>query len=363
MNNNAYCIIMAGGIGSRFWPLSRNSRPKQFLDILGVGKSFIRQTYERFARIIPKENFLVVTGNDYKDLVIEQIPELAHSQILCEPMRRNTAPCIAYATYRLLKEDPDARVIVTPADHLILNEQKFLEVMLNSIEYTEQNDALITVGLKPTRPETGYGYIQINKGESKQCSDAICKVKTFTEKPNYDTAKLFVDSGEFYWNSGIFIWKLSSIEQALIKHLPEIACIFQQGTPYYNTPKETEFIANAYSQCPNISIDYGIMEKASNVYVFGADFGWSDVGTWNSLYLQLEKDVEQNAVKAQHVFLKNSSNCMVNVVNDKKLVIVKDLDNFMVVDTDDVLMVCPRSNEDGIKQLVIEVLADYDNFN
>jgi mannose-1-phosphate guanylyltransferase len=348
---------MAGGIGSRFWPLSRTKKPKQFLDILCVGKTFIRQTYERFARIIPAQNFLVVTGTDYKDLVLLEIPELHESQVLCEPMRRNTAPCIAYATYKLMKTNPDAKVIVTPSDHIIFNDKQFLEVMLNGLAYAENHDALVTVGLKPTRPETGYGYIQIEKNDAPGCKDTVCKVRTFTEKPDIDTAKLFVESGEFYWNSGIFIWSLKSVQKALSEHLPDIADMFHKGMDKYDTPAEERFIFEAYSQCYNISIDYGVMEKADNVFVFAADFGWSDVGTWNSLYLQLDKDEDGNAVKNAKTYLSEVSNSMIDSANQNKLIVVKGLDNYLIVDTNDVLMICPRDNEDGIKQTISDVLA------
>lgn len=357
MNNNDYCIIMAGGIGSRFWPLSRANKPKQFLDILGTGKTFIRQTYERFARIIPAQNFLVVTGVDYKELVLSEIPEFNENQVLCEPMRRNTAPCIAYATYKLLKKNPDAKVIVTPSDHIIFNENKFLEVMLNSLAYADNNNALVTVGLHPTRPETGYGYIQIEKTDAPVCKDTICKVRTFTEKPNTETAKLFLESGEFYWNSGIFIWSLTAIKNALITYLPDIAEIFSTGIDKYDTDEEESFIFEAYSQCYNISIDYGLMEKAENVFVFAADFGWSDVGTWNSLYLQLDKNEERNAMKNAKTYLSDVSNSMIDSANPDKLIVVKGLDNYLIVDTNDVLMICPRNNEEDIKQTISDAMA------
>jgi mannose-1-phosphate guanylyltransferase len=348
---------MAGGIGSRFWPLSRANKPKQFLDILGTGKTFIRQTYERFARIIPAQNFLVVTGVDYKELVLSEIPEFNENQVLCEPMRRNTAPCIAYATYKLLKKNPDAKVIVTPSDHIIFNENKFLEVMLNSLAYADNNNALVTVGLHPTRPETGYGYIQIEKTDAPVCKDTICKVRTFTEKPNTETAKLFLESGEFYWNSGIFIWSLTAIKNALITYLPDIAEIFSTGIDKYDTDEEESFIFEAYSQCYNISIDYGLMEKAENVFVFAADFGWSDVGTWNSLYLQLDKNEERNAMKNAKTYLSDVSNSMIDSANPDKLIVVKGLDNYLIVDTNDVLMICPRNNEEDIKQTISDAMA------
>jgi mannose-1-phosphate guanylyltransferase len=348
---------MAGGIGSRFWPLSRTKKPKQFLDILGTGKTFIRETYERFARIIPPENFLVVTGTDYKKSVLTEIPEIAENQILCEPMRRNTAPCITYATYKLMKKNPDAKVVVTPADHVIFNETKFLEVMLNGLAYAGNNDALVTVGLKPTRPETGYGYIQVEKNDAPGCKDTVCKVRTFTEKPDPDTAKLFVESGEFYWNSGIFIWSLKSIQKALFTHLRDIDEPFSEGMDKYDTPEEERFIFETYSQCRNISIDYGIMEKAENVFVFAADFGWSDVGTWNSLYIQLDKDSDGNAVKNAKTCLSEVSNTVINSENKNKLIVIKGLDNYLVVDTGDVLMICPRNDEGAIKQIVSDALA------
>jgi mannose-1-phosphate guanylyltransferase len=348
---------MAGGIGSRFWPLSRTKKPKQFLDILDTGKTFIRQTYERFARIIPSQNFLVVTGVDYKQLVMDEIPEIGESQVLCEPMRRNTAPCIAYATYKLLKKNPNAKVVVTPSDHVIFDETNFLEVMLNALDYAKNNDALVTVGLKPTRPETGYGYIQIEKTDAPVCKNTVCKVRTFTEKPDVSTAKLFMESGEFYWNSGIFIWSLESVKKALSQYLPDIADIFSKGTDKYDTSMEEHFIFEAYSQCYNISIDYGVMEKAENVFVFAADFGWSDVGTWNSLYLQLDKDENENAVQRARTCLSDVSNSMINSDGQNKLIIVKGLDNYLIVDTKDVLLICPRDNEAIIKQTVAEALA------
>lgn len=357
-NADYHCVIMAGGIGSRFWPLSRNHKPKQFLDILGTGKTFIRATYERFTRIIPKENFWVVTGNDYGDLVSEQIPEIDKKQILCEPLRRNTAPCIAYATYKILQNNPNAKVVVTPSDHLILNEQNFLEVMLNSLDFAGSHDALVTIGLKPSRPEIGYGYIQVDEKKDKICRDTICKVKTFTEKPNLETAKLFVQSGEFYWNSGIFIWGIQSIKKALEENLPDIASAFAQGGEIYNTAQEAEFIKNTYSVCSNISIDYGVMEKAKNVYVFGADFGWSDLGTWNSLYLHSQKDENENGIFGEKVYMKNVESSLIHEVDSQKLVVIKGLDNYLVADTKNVLLICPRENEEKIKQLVIEALAN-----
>ncbi|MBR3911881.1 MAG: mannose-1-phosphate guanylyltransferase, partial [Alistipes sp.] len=269
MNNNTYCVIMAGGIGTRFWPISRQATPKQFLDILGTGKSFIRATYERFAPMIPTENFMVVTNRKYKEQVLEHIPELKESQILCEPMGRNTAPCIAYAAYTLQKINPDAKMVVTPSDHLILNECDFRSVIGECIDYVDSNDALMTVGIKPTRPDTGYGYIQTSSNTS------ISRVKCFTEKPNLEMAQTFIESGEFVWNAGIFIWKVSSIIDAFSRHLTEHHALFSAIFEDLATERETAAIEGVFSECKPISIDYGIMEKADNVFVRCGDFGWS----------------------------------------------------------------------------------------
>ncbi len=347
MDVNRYCIIMAGGVGSRFWPLSRNSKPKQFVDALGVGKTFIQMTYNRFARFIPKENFLVVTGANYKDLVLEQLPMLKPEQVLVEPVRRNTAPCIAYATYKLYKQNPNAVVVVTPSDQLILDECTFEEVVCKDLDFATQNDALVTIGITPSFAATGYGYIQV---EDKDKS--ISPVVAFCEKPNLETAKLFIEKGNYCWNSGMFIWSLSAIKKAFENYLPDIAQAFDEITEVYATDKEQEVVDAVYEASRSISIDYGVMEKAQNVYVSCADFGWSDVGTWGSLYQQLEKDESANALSGEDILITNSSSCLVKELNDKKTVVVDGLDNFMVVDTDDVLMICKLGNEDYIKELI-----------
>lgn len=361
MQQNHYCIIMAGGAGSRFWPLSRDKYPKQFLDILGVGKTFIQQTYERMAKIVPKENILVVTGNAHKDLVKQQLPELPDEQLLLEPLRRNTAPCIAYATYKLLKKDPNAVVVVAPSDHLILNEAEFIEVVGSCLSYAEKNDGLVTIGIKPTRPETGYGYIQVNPQKSLAGVKDAFEVKTFTEKPNAELAQVFMDSGEFFWNSGLFMWTLKSIKNELESSLPEVASLFAAGKEIYYTPAESEFILNTYSECRNVSIDYGVMEKAKNVSVFCADFGWSDLGTWGSLYIHSPKDEENNAVAVKDAWLSNVSNSIVKSTTNR-LLVLKDLDNYLVVDTDDVLFVCPRKNDDEIKNFIGDTLMNKPDF-
>lgn len=351
MTDNTYCVIMAGGIGTRFWPKSRRSKPKQFLDILGTGKSFIRATFERFTATVPVENFLVVTNRSYKDLVLEHIPELAERQVLCEPIGRNTAPCIAYAAYTLRKTAPDARMIVTPADHLILNENDFRAVIEGSLDFAGRHDVLMTVGIKPSRPDTGYGYIQMSDGE------AFSRVKCFTEKPNLELAQTFVECGEFLWNSGIFIWKVSSIIEAFSRHLPEYHALFSSIMDDLATEREADAIERVFSECKAISIDYGIMEKADNVYVRCGDFGWSDVGTWGSVYQLARKDRYANAKSSDGCYTYDTRNSIISLPEDK-IAVVNGLKDYIVVDTDDVLMICPRSEEQSIKKYIDDVKFD-----
>ncbi len=348
MNSNKYCIIMAGGIGARFWPKSRQSMPKQFLDILGEGRSFIRQTFERFRPIIAIENFMVVTNRAYKELVLEHIPELKEEQILCEPIGRNTAPCIAYAAHKLLKINPKAEMIVTPADHRVLRDEEFRTAVEECVEFSTKNNALITIGINPTHPETGYGYIQFSDGER-----ALSRVKCFTEKPNLELAKTLLACGEFVWNSGVFIWSAKDIIEAFSKYLPEHHAMFLAIEDDLCTEREDEAIAHLFSTCKAISIDYGVMEKADNVYVRRGDFGWSDVGSWGSVYQQSPKDRHENAA-SQDVFLYNTQNSMISLP-EGKIAVVSGLDNYIVVDTDDVLMICPRSDEQSIKKFIDEV--------
>lgn len=352
MDQNRYCIIMAGGIGSRFWPISRRSQPKQFLDILGTGKSFIRHTYERFAKIIPPENFLVATNSIYKPLVLEHLPELKAHQVLCEPVGRNTAPCIAYAAWRLRSVNPDATMIVTPADHLILNEEEFRKVISESAEFTKRQHAMMTIGIQPSRPDTGYGYIQIDP-VPVDGRPAIRKVKTFTEKPNLEMAKIFIESGEFFWNSGIFIWKVGTIMENLNEFLPELQQLFASAEGKYGTPAEQQAIDDIYPACRSISIDFGVMEKARNVYVRCSDFGWSDIGTWGSLYQHSAKDPEGNVESAPCLFY-DTKGCIVKN-KEGKLTVIEGLEEYIVVDTDDVLMICPKSNEQNIKKFIDDV--------
>ncbi len=336
---------MAGGVGSRFWPESRGVRPKQFLDILGTGKTFLRATYERFLPLVPAENILVVTGEGYRELVCEQIPELAPEQILGEPLGRNTAPCIAYAAFRLRAGDPEAVMIVTPSDHLIAGEDEFRRTISESVDFATAHDAMMTIGIKPTRPDTGYGYIQIEE----KC-EGICKVRTFTEKPNAELARIFVDSGEFFWNSGIFIWRTDVILKALEAHLGEVYQLFASAQDDFGTLREAAAVARIYPESRNVSIDFGVLEKADNVHVRCSDFGWSDVGTWNSLYENKPHDSDGNVVTG-NTRLGRVTGSVVRVP-EGKLAVVEGLTDYIVVDTPDVLLVWPRSDEQGIKQIV-----------
>ncbi|HNW50419.1 MAG TPA: mannose-1-phosphate guanylyltransferase [Prolixibacteraceae bacterium] len=360
--SDLYCVIMAGGIGSRFWPLSKSSRPKQFIDILGTGETLIQQTFRRLNKICPAENFIVVTNLDYKAITLEQLPLLQEEQILAEPIRRNTAPCIAYACHKIKCKNSHANILIAPSDHLITKEEEFISQLQNGIRFIEENDALLTLGITPNRPETGYGYIQISEnirfGEIKNLN----KVKTFTEKPDLKMAKVFVDSGEFFWNSGIFIWSLKSILSAFERYLPEINELFAKGNKYYYTPNEGAFLNKAYSECPNISVDYGIMEKAKNVYVLCADFGWSDLGTWGSLWDNSPKDEMGNAVKGKNIALYDTKNCIINMADDK-LVVIHGLDGYIVVEADNALLICEKENEQQIRQFVNDVkIAKGDQF-
>ena len=348
MKNNQYCVIMAGGIGSRFWPKSRQAMPKQFLDILGTGKSFIRHTFERFEKLIPAENFLVVTNRRYKALVLEHLPELKPEQVLCEPIGRNTAPCIAYAAYTLLKKDPEAEMVVTPSDHLILNEEDFRSIISEGLSFAAEQQALVTIGIKPTRPDTGYGYIQVSDNQP------LSKVKCFTEKPNLELAQTFIQCGEFFWNSGIFIWTVRSIVEAFAQFLPEHHALFTDLMPALGTDEETAAVEKVFAECRAISIDYGVMEKAENVYVRCGEFGWSDVGTWGSVYQHSRKDRYANATPQEGCFLYDTRSSFVSLPKDK-IAVISGLKEYIVVDTDDVLMICPRSEEQNIKKFIDEV--------
>ena len=344
--NNCYCIIMAGGSGTRFWPMSRTSRPKQFLDVADTGKTFIRQTYERFMAVVPQENILVVSAQRYKDLVKEQLPELEDRNLLLEPYQRNTAPCIAYATYTLLQRDAEARVVVAPSDHFIQDLDLFSKTISYAFEYVGNNDVLMTLGILPTRPDTNYGYIQAVGGREAFRSEVPMQVKTFTEKPDRDLAQVFINTGEFFWNSGIFIWKAKVIREEMEKHLPEVTGMFRGWENAIGSRIEEGFIARAYTDCPNISIDYGVMEKTDRAWIYPARFDWQDIGTWESLYNFIpEKDHNGNAVSMEKALIENSRNNLVISPERKKLVAIKGLENFMVIDTDDVLVICPKDDK------------------
>jgi mannose-1-phosphate guanylyltransferase len=346
--NNRYVLIMAGGVGSRFWPLSRREKPKQFLDILGTGETLIQQTYRRFKSICPEKNIFVVTSSDHKDLVTGQLG-IDPDRVLSEPLRRNTAPCIAYGTFRIKSENPDAIIAVTPSDHLILKEKEFCEVMGKAYEFAEKNNALLTLGIKPDRPETGYGYIQANEKKRVDGFDKLLKVKTFTEKPDIDLARVFLESGDFYWNSGIFIWNINSIMEALEKYLPDIFSVFDDGRDIFRTNKEESFIAQTYAACGSISIDYGIMEKADNVFVMCADVGWSDLGTWSSLYEHTPVDKNGNAIVRGTVFSYENSGNIINI-SPGKVAVLQGLTDYIIVNSDNVLLIVKKDEEQNIKQ-------------
>jgi mannose-1-phosphate guanylyltransferase len=346
---------MAGGVGSRFWPLSRTRKPKQFLDILGTGRTLLQQTVDRIRKVIPIENIYIVTNEDYEALVNKQLPELSHRQVLLEPLRRNTAPCIAYANHKIKLINPDAKILVAPSDHIILKEQDFLDVVIKGLEFVTESDSMLTLGIQPNRPETGYGYIQINGDKTRiELNESFRRVKTFTEKPDLAMAEIFIQSGDFFWNSGMFFWSLSTIMKAFNTYLPEVDQLFSEGRDFYNTDRESEFINKVYPNCKNISIDYGIMEKAENVHVLCSDFGWSDLGTWGSLYDILEKDEDKNSVTGSNVFCYNSKNCLINLP-ENKLAVIQGLDDYIVVESENILLVCRKQDEQKIKNFVNDV--------
>ncbi|MFQ3332477.1 MAG: mannose-1-phosphate guanylyltransferase [Thalassomonas sp.] len=353
MNKNNYAVIMAGGIGSRFWPMSKASLPKQFLDILGTGETLIQQTFRRLQKICPAENILIVTNKNYKNLCLEQLADVVEKNILCEPAMRNTAPCVAYAAFKIQSENPDANMLIAASDHIITKEDEFVRVMNDCLEVSATNDVLLTIGITPSRPDTGYGYIQFtDKGLAK--NKKVKKVKTFTEKPNQELALNFIDSGDFLWNSGMFVWSAKSITLAYRKYLHDMYAVFEEGKSFYNTEEEEEYIDRVFPGCKNISIDYGVMEKSDKVYVYPADFGWSDLGTWGSLYTHLELDEHQNAIQGNKVMLYNSSDNIVNVPKDK-LVVLQGLSGYIVVESEGTLLVCKKEDEQQIKQFVTDI--------
>lgn len=353
MSKHRYCVIMAGGVGSRFWPMSRTARPKQFIDVLGTGRTLLQQTYDRSRRFCPAKNIFVVTNDTYKNLVREQLPELGEENILSEPARKNTAPCIAYAAWKIHSSDPKAVMVVAPSDHLITKEETYVKAIRSCFTKAADTDCLLTIGIKPTRPDTGYGYIQFIESENEK-DKRIKKVKTFTEKPDTELAKFFLQSGDFLWNAGIFIWSTKSIIKAFEEHQPEMAAMFDEGKEVFNTDKEYDFIRDVYSRIKSDSIDYAIMEKAPNVFVRSSLIGWSDLGTWGSLYTHIHKDEHHNAVIGKNVMLYNSHNCIVHVPKDK-LVVIEGLDDYIVVESESILLICKKQDEQMIRNFVNDV--------
>lgn len=355
-NQHRYCVIMCGGIGSRFWPYSRTRLPKQFIDFLGTGRTLLQMSYDRIAGIIPASNILIMTNDRYADEVRRQLPDLHEDQILLEPARRNTAPCIAWAAWHIAARDPKASMIVTPSDHVITREAQFVESVLRGFEFAESHDALLTFGITPTRPETGYGYIQVGE----QVADDFNKVKTFTEKPDLELAKVFLASGEFFWNSGIFLWRTAIIQAALRMYAPDIAAVFDSAPEavYTNHTSETTFIAEAFPGCLSISIDYSVMERAANVYVETVSFGWNDLGTWSALYDLSPKNADANVTQNCNVLAYNSRGNIFAVRGDK-LIVVDGLEDYIVADADGVLLICPKAREQRIKQMVTDAKVKF----
>jgi len=351
-NQNTFVVIMAGGVGTRFWPYSRKSHPKQFLDVLGVGKSLLQLTYHRFLPLCKKENIYIVSNEAYYDLIKEQLPEMHDEQILLEPNQRNTAPCIAYASYKIASKNPEAVTIVTPADHAIFMEDEFVRTCQVALDFIKTDNSLVTIGIKPSRPETGYGYIQYKPG----AHEAVKKVKTFTEKPQLELAKTFIESGDFVWNAGIFIWKASSIIEAFETYLPEISETFSSISDQYYTKDEKAKIEWAYARTKAISIDYGVMEKAENVYVVPGEFGWSDLGSWSSLHEYHSKDNGGNVIEG-NAMLYDSNECIIRAPKEK-LVVIQGLEGYLIADCKDVLMICKKDDENKIRSIVNDVKSE-----
>jgi mannose-1-phosphate guanylyltransferase len=336
---------MAGGAGTRFWPISKVSRPKQFLDVADTGDTFIKTTFDRCMKIVPKENIIVVTASRYRDLVMEQLPELQAHNLLLEPYSKNTAPAVVYATYTLLKRDPEALAAVLPSDYIIDNDDLFADTINQAFEYVTTNDVLITLGIVPTRPDTNYGYVQVCGGREAYRSNMPLQIKTFTEKPDKTLAEVFINTGEFLWNAGIFVWRARTIRQEMERHIPEVTAQFTGWDSTLGTKIESEFIQRAYTGCPNVSLAYGIMEKTDRAWIYPAKFGWQDIGTWESLYNYIPKDEGRNAVSAEKTLIENSRGNLVVSHEKKKLIAIKGLEDYMVIDTEDALVICPKDDK------------------
>ncbi|MFY7671532.1 mannose-1-phosphate guanylyltransferase [Tenacibaculum sp. MEBiC06402] len=346
MKNNFYAVIMAGGVGSRFWPVSTQKFPKQFHDMLGTGQSLIQRTFERINELVPTNNILIATNENYEKLVLQQIPQLSTKQLLLEPVMRNTAPCILYSALKIYQQNPDAVILVAPSDHWIKDEGEFLRNIQTSFEACAKDDILMTLGIQPDHPNTGYGYIQYENANAE-----IKKVKNFTEKPDLQTAESFLESGDYLWNAGIFVWSAKSILKAFKAYLPKMVDILDDGNNVYNSDFEDDFIKSNYKKCENISIDFGIMERAENVHVLPVDFGWNDLGTWGSLYGKLKKDEDENAVVGANVIFRDAKGNMIRTENGKR-VVIQGLEDFIVVEKKDIIMICPRKDDQDIKQIM-----------
>lgn len=352
MNSHRYCVIMCGGVGSRFWPFSRNDKPKQFLDFFGTGKSLLQHTVDRVLPVVGADNIILVTNRQYAGIIREQLPQVKESNILLEPARRNTAPCICWAAHHIQALDPEASIVTLPSDHLVLKEDAFIKAIDNGLDFVENGDRLLTLGIQPANPNTGYGYIQ--QGAPAQGYPGIRKVKSFTEKPNLDMAKMFLDSGEFFWNAGIFLWTAKSVLDAFSKYSPEIAQLFDASESIYGTPDETAFIDETFPLSPSISIDYAIMEKADNVYVETVDLGWSDLGTWNALYEASPRNSDGNVTQNCKVMTSDCQGTMFAVAGDK-IIVAAGLKDYIVADNGNALLICPRADEQKIRQVVTEI--------
>ena len=346
---NNHLVIMAGGVGSRFWPMSTADRPKQFIDVLGVGKSLLQLTYQRFANICPPENIWVVTNRRYAGLVKEQLPEVLEGNILLEPCRRNTAPCIAYVSWKIKSKDPKANVVVTPSDHIVTYEAEFRRVIGLCLRFTADSDAIVTLGMKPNRPETGYGYIKADLTMSSLRQRELFRVDRFREKPNLETAMQYIKEKDYFWNAGIFIWSVSTIVNAFRVYQPAISKIFENMLPYYGTPREQELIDKFYPECENISVDYAIMEKAEEIFVCPADFGWSDLGTWGSLQMHTKRDLYGNSLIGENIEMYDCHNCVVHTLEERR-VVVQGLDNYIIAEKDGTLLICSLAEEQRIRQ-------------
>ncbi|MBR6032143.1 MAG: mannose-1-phosphate guanylyltransferase [Bacteroidaceae bacterium] len=349
MEVHNHLVIMAGGVGSRFWPMSTPQRPKQFVDVMGVGRTLIQLTVDRFKQLIPAQNMWVVTSAAYADIVREQLPEIPVGNVLLEPCRRNTAPCIAYVSWRIKAQDPKANIVVTPSDAIVMDTQEYQRVISSSLKFVSESDAMVTLGMKPNRPETGYGYIQADLSYSTARNKEIFRVDSFKEKPDIDTAKRYIQKNNFFWNAGIFIWNVGTIANALRVYQPTLSKIFEDLLSVYGTDKEQEAINEVFPQCENISIDYAIMEKAEEIYVFPASFGWSDLGTWGSLHENSEHDIYGNALIGENIDVYDTTNCIVHASQEKR-VVVQGLDGYIVAECDNTLLICRLSEEQRIKQ-------------